>query len=84
MELAFEFFSFKFFFFFPAGFQKVISYDTAAPDHVAIDWIARNIYWTDGELNRIEVARMDGSARKIIVSDDLGDPRGIVVDPADG
>ena len=69
---------------FSAGFKKVISYDTGKPDHVAIDWIARNIYWTDGELNRIEVARMDGSSRKTIVSDDLGDPRGIVVDTADG
>ena len=55
-----------------------------APDHLAIDWIARNIYWTESELDRIEVARIDGSSRKIIVSDKLEQPRGIVVDPADG
>ena len=40
-----------------------------APDHLAIDWIARNIYWTESELDRIEVARIDGSSRKIIISD---------------
>lgn len=66
------------------GFEKVISYDIKAPDHVAIDWVARNLYWTDGALNRIEVSRLDGTSRKIIVSENLHDPRGIAVDPADG
>lgn len=62
----------------------MISYDMKTPDHIAIDWIARNIYWTESELDRIEVARIDGTSRKIIVSGKLEAPRGIVVDPADG
>ena len=37
-------------------------------DGVAIDWLARNIYWTDTGTNRIEVSRLDGSARRVLVS----------------
>ena len=71
-------------FFVPSGFEEVISYDIKAPDHLAIDWIARNIYWTESKLNRIEVARIDGTSRRIVVGEGLDEPRGIVVDPADG
>ena len=57
--------------------------DIKAPDHIAVDWIARNIYWTDGVLSRIEVSRLDGTSRKIIISDYLHKPRGLTIDPAD-
>ena len=61
-----------------------MTHDIQNPDHVAVDWISRNLYWTDQGLGRIEVARLDGSARKIIVSDFIEKPRGIIVDPPDG
>lgn len=36
------------------------------PDGIAVDWIARNMYWTDTGTDRIEVARLTGQARKVI------------------
>lgn len=36
------------------------------PDGVAVDWVARNLYWTDTGTDRIEVARLTGAFRKVI------------------
>ncbi|KAK6630731.1 hypothetical protein RUM44_002900 [Polyplax serrata] len=51
---------------------------------LAIDWIAENIYWTDPKLNVIEVSRLNGSNRYVIVSDGISKPGGIAVDPVVG
>lgn len=67
-----------------SGYKQFISNDIKVPDHLVIDWVARNLYWTDAHLARIEVASLDRSSRKIIVSDNLSQPRGITIDPADG
>lgn len=61
-----------------------MSVEVMNPDGVAIDWISRNIFWTDTGTNRIEVARLDGSSRRVIISDELDEPRAIVVDPVNG
>ena len=65
------------------GFQQFLTDGLKEPDNLAVDWIARNIYWTDGVLRRIEVARLDGSARKIIIQDKLHRPRGLALDVGD-
>ena len=54
------------------------------PDGLAIDWVSRNIFWTDTGTDRIEVARLNGTSRRVIISDDLDEPRAIVVDPING
>lgn len=51
---------------------------------LTIDWIARNIYWTDRALHKIEVAKLDGSARRVLISLNVRYPRGISVDPIRG
>lgn len=51
------------------------------PDGIAIDWVAKKIYWTDGGYNLIEVAELDGSNRLTLFSSGLDEPRAIVVDP---
>ena len=35
------------------------------PDGLAGDWIGRNLYWTDTGTDRIEVARLNGTWRKV-------------------
>lgn len=44
----------------------VISNEVYHPDGLAIDWAARNFYWTDTGTDRIEVARLNGKHRKVI------------------
>ena len=69
--------------------QVIADYDVQTPDGLAFDWIARNLYWTDaGEHQlapaRIEVARANGTSRKILIETEIDEPRAIVVDPAEG
>lgn len=54
------------------------------PDGIAIDWIGRNLYWTDTGMDRIEVVRLNGSARKVLIADQLDEPRAICLDPQSG
>ena len=54
------------------------------PDGVAVDWVSRNLFWTDTGTDRIEVSRLDGSSRRVIISEGLNEPRAIVVDPFNG
>ena len=54
------------------------------PDGVAVDWIARNLYWTDQGTKRIEVSRLNGTSRLVLVADDLEEPRAITLDPVTG
>jgi len=51
---------------------------------LAVDWIGRNLYWTDSVLNVIEVAGLNGSNRRILISNGLDNPRAILVDPPSG
>ena len=66
--------------------EDVISVGLKKPEGLAVDWIVRKLYWTDCrdaelETNRIEVANLDGSNRKVLFWKDLGLPRAIAVDP---
>jgi hypothetical protein len=54
------------------------------PDSISFDWISRNIYWVDSTMSRIEIAREDGSSRRVIVWKNLTNPANIVVDPLSG
>ena len=49
-----------------------------------MDWISKNLYWTDSGTDRIEVSRLDGTYHKTLFSDDLVNPRAIAVDPVRG
>ncbi|XP_074041420.1 LDL receptor related protein 4 isoform X2 [Leptinotarsa decemlineata] len=64
--------------------KTIASINISAPDGLAVDWIANNIYWTNTGNKIIEVARLDGSHRKTIIKDFLHDPRSIAVFPKKG
>ena len=51
---------------------------------IAIDWISKDIFWTDTRNNRIEMAKVDGSDRKILFDRDIDKPRDIAVDSVNG
>ncbi|XP_023239238.1 low-density lipoprotein receptor-related protein 6-like [Centruroides sculpturatus] len=64
--------------------EHIIEFGLQYPEGMAVDWIAHNLYWTDMGSNRIEVSRLDGSSRKVLLWQDLDDPRSIALDPSDG
>lgn len=65
----------------------MIAFGLQSPEGIAVDWVARKLYWTDyiGEgKSKIEVANFDGSHRKVLVWTDVDKPRAIAVDPLSG
>lgn len=51
---------------------------------LAVDWNAENIYWSDPKRSVIQVARLNGSAQHILLSNEIGKPSSLAVDPAEG
>ena len=74
----------KSFILFYIGVETIVPEGFTLSDHLAIDWIARNLYWTCPQYNKIYVSRLDGSEIIVIVDTDLEEPRGVAVDPGDG
>ena len=69
--------------------KDVVSLGLRKPEGLAVDWVARKLYWTDcgdadWQTNRIEVANLDGTYRKVLFWRNLGLPRAIAVDPLSG
>ena len=64
--------------------QAVVRSELKNPDGIAVDWVAQNLYWTDTGTNRIEVSRLNGSARRVLIDENLDEPRAIALDPTKG
>ena len=54
------------------------------PDGLAVDWVAKNLYWCDKGSDTIEVSDLDGKHRSVLISNGLSEPRAIAVDPLGG
>ncbi|KAL1506053.1 hypothetical protein ABEB36_005485 [Hypothenemus hampei] len=63
--------------------RLVVGDNLSSPEGIAVDWLSNNIYWTNTGHKKIEVARLDGSYRKTILSK-LGDPKSLVCNPKAG
>lgn len=67
------------------GFNKeVVVTGFSSPEGVAIDWLSRNIYVTDSGLDIVAVVNINGTYRKTLVSENMVNPRGIILDPQRG
>uniref|UniRef100_A0A914WJQ4 EGF-like domain-containing protein n=1 Tax=Plectus sambesii TaxID=2011161 RepID=A0A914WJQ4_9BILA len=52
------------------------------PDGVAVDWLAKNLYWCDKNNDAISVSTLDGRFRKTLLKGaPLQEPRAVVLDP---
>ena len=64
--------------------KETIISGVRSSEGIAIDWVARKLYWTDSWLKRIEVANLDGSMRLALIHSGLELPRAVVLHPAIG
>lgn len=65
-------------------YQVLHSATLQNPDGLAVDWIGRNLYWCDKGVDTIEVSRLDGRYRRVLIKTDLQEPRAITLDPHHG
>lgn len=62
----------------------IVSTGLVSPDGLACDWVTRKLYWVDSETNRIEVCSLNGTIRKVLVWQELDQPRALALDPRNG
>lgn len=58
--------------------------DVESPEGIAIDHVARLLFWTDSMRDTVEVSKLDGSNRRVLFDTDLVNPRAIVANPVYG
>ena len=49
----------------------VVNTSVAWPNGITIDYLQRKVYWADAKLDKIEVMNLDGSGRRVVLSDKL-------------
>ncbi|WAR10121.1 LRP2-like protein [Mya arenaria] len=50
---------------------------------LAVDWIGENLYWTDTNLETVNVGSLSRLVRITLFSTNVSSPKGIAVDPSD-
>ncbi|KAG8455203.1 hypothetical protein GDO86_001410 [Hymenochirus boettgeri] len=65
------------------GTQTKVVDGVHGPSAIAIDWVYKNIYWTDTALKTISVSSFE-SKKKTLFNTGLQDPTSIAVDPLSG
>uniref|UniRef100_A0A672L029 LDL receptor related protein 1 n=1 Tax=Sinocyclocheilus grahami TaxID=75366 RepID=A0A672L029_SINGR len=54
------------------------------PDGLAVDWVGGNLYWCDKGRDTIEVSKLNGAYRSVLVNSGLREPRAMAVDVRNG
>lgn len=63
------------------AFEQIFDSGVTVTESLAVDWVGRNLYWTDYVLETVEVSKLDGTHRTVLVSENVTNPRGLVLDP---
>ncbi|MEJ1271890.1 hypothetical protein NN561_002737 [Cricetulus griseus] len=66
------------------GSDIKVVHNTAVPNALAVDWIGKNLYWSDTEKRIIEVSKLNGLYPTVLVSKRLKFPRDLSLDPQAG
>ena len=67
--------------------EYIVTENLQNPDGISVDWIGRNIFWTDAKTRgkpEIAVAKLNGDHRRTLLTDGLRSPRAITVHPVQG
>ncbi len=60
--------------------EVIVQIGLATAEGLAVDWIAKNIYWIESNLDQIEVAKLNGSFRRTLIAGQMVSPRAIALD----
>lgn len=63
--------------------EVFISSGLSLVEGLAFDWVTKNLYWLDSKLNTIEVTSQDTKHRMILINQNITQPRGLSLDPAE-
>jgi hypothetical protein len=64
--------------------HKVVLKGLKSPEGVSVDYLGRNIYWTDARAKTVNVGTIGGSFSKVLFHQDVNRPRAITVNPLQG
>ena len=66
--------------------EAVVTCCLVTPEDLAVDWLGRNLYWTDSNRRVIEVAKLDGGGRTILahIPKSIAPPSFIALDSTRG
>ncbi|XP_059055812.1 prolow-density lipoprotein receptor-related protein 1-like, partial [Achroia grisella] len=66
------------------GYQLLHGGTLQNPDGLAVDWVGGNVYWCDKGTDTLEVSRLDGRHRRVLLRGGLAEPRGLALHPHHG
>lgn len=63
------------------GFDRrvVASAGLVWPSGIALDYLADKLYWCDAKQAVVESANLDGSGRRILAQNDVGEALGLII-----
>ncbi|XP_041433100.1 low-density lipoprotein receptor-related protein 2 isoform X2 [Xenopus laevis] len=64
--------------------REVLNISIETPENLAVDWVSNKIYVVETSIKRIDMVDLDGQNRITLIAEDLGNPRGIALDPSVG
>ncbi|KAI1884877.1 hypothetical protein AGOR_G00214390 [Albula goreensis] len=64
--------------------QVVLNVSVDDPKNLAVDWVNNKLYIVEDSVNRIDMMDLDGQNRITLISENLGNPRGLAIDPTVG
>lgn len=67
-----------------SNMQVVLNVSVDYPENLAVDWVNNKLYVVEASVNRIDMVDFDGSNRVTLITENLGNPRGLAVDPTVG